>query len=159
LISYFPREMRDTYRHEIAGHRLRREIVATSITNSIINVGGPAVMVRLAAETGRDSGMLAQGFLATGSVLGGGEAWAGLDRLCGKLPGQLQLDLYQRLQTLIVTETARLLRRQRGRPLADLASSYQSAAQQLSSSLAKALPPARRAALEAETRRLADAGL
>ena len=37
LVEYFPTPLRDKYRDDIAKHRLRREIVATRLTNNMIN--------------------------------------------------------------------------------------------------------------------------
>ena len=37
LIDYFPSALRDKYGDEIRGHRLRREIIATAITNDMFN--------------------------------------------------------------------------------------------------------------------------
>ncbi len=42
LVRYFPRALRDAYPDGIAGHKLRREIVATQLANAIVNRGGPA---------------------------------------------------------------------------------------------------------------------
>ena len=44
LVRYFPKALRDGYGAEIAGHKLRREIVATQLANAIINRGGPAIV-------------------------------------------------------------------------------------------------------------------
>ncbi|MFN3673999.1 MAG: NAD-glutamate dehydrogenase domain-containing protein, partial [Bosea sp. (in: a-proteobacteria)] len=47
LVRYFPKALRDGYGAEIAGHKLRREIVATQLANAIINRGGPAIVSSL----------------------------------------------------------------------------------------------------------------
>ncbi|MGE0627877.1 MAG: NAD-glutamate dehydrogenase, partial [Hyphomicrobiaceae bacterium] len=64
LLEYFPVAVREAYADEIAGHRLRREIIATRITNSMINRGGPAFAVRLSEETGRPISDIAHAFMA-----------------------------------------------------------------------------------------------
>ena len=53
LRRYFPKAVQDKYPDAIEGHRLRREIVATQLSNAVINRGGPGVVTRLAARTGR----------------------------------------------------------------------------------------------------------
>ena len=37
--------MRERFANEIAAHRLRREIIATQLANSLINRGGPTLLV------------------------------------------------------------------------------------------------------------------
>ena len=41
LVRYFPPEMVERFPEEIQGHKLRREIIATRLANSMINRGGP----------------------------------------------------------------------------------------------------------------------
>ena len=45
-------------------HRLRREIIATHIVNSIINRGGPSLVVRMADETGAQPDAITRAFVA-----------------------------------------------------------------------------------------------
>ncbi len=39
LVAYFPKPLRDGYRHQIETHQLRREIIATLVANDIVNRG------------------------------------------------------------------------------------------------------------------------
>src|SRR5262249_23585014 len=52
FVRYFPKRMQTAWRNEIEGHRLRREIVATVVANSMINRGGPTYLVRVADPAG-----------------------------------------------------------------------------------------------------------
>ena len=45
-------------------HRLRREIIATQLTNSMINRGGPTLVVRIADQTGARADRIAAAFAA-----------------------------------------------------------------------------------------------
>ncbi len=45
LANYFPAAMRKAFANDIAGHRLRREIIATVLANHAINRGGPGFVV------------------------------------------------------------------------------------------------------------------
>ena len=56
LFRYFPQLMQEDFRDEIEGHRLRREIIATMLANSMINRGGPTYIVRIGDQTGACSG-------------------------------------------------------------------------------------------------------
>ena len=48
----FPSAVAQRFPDALEQHRLRREIIATQLTNSMINRGGPALVVRIADQTG-----------------------------------------------------------------------------------------------------------
>ncbi len=62
LMRYFPKAMQERFPDEINGHRLRREIIATALANSMINRGGPSFMARMADETNATVGDVAMAF-------------------------------------------------------------------------------------------------
>ena len=56
LGRYFPKEMSERFDEALHAHRLRREIIATQLTNSMINRGGATLIVRIADQTGARAG-------------------------------------------------------------------------------------------------------
>ncbi|MCK8782880.1 NAD-glutamate dehydrogenase [Roseomonas sp. NAR14] len=52
LLDYFPTELREGYARYAERHRLRRELIATAIANTVANRLGPAALARLAASAG-----------------------------------------------------------------------------------------------------------
>ena len=52
LVRYFPTPLRERFAAEMAGHRLRREIVATRIANQMVNLSGISFDYRMTEETG-----------------------------------------------------------------------------------------------------------
>ena len=52
LLSYFPHAMRDDFRAQILGHQLRREIVATTLINQMVNLSGISFDHRMTEQTG-----------------------------------------------------------------------------------------------------------
>jgi glutamate dehydrogenase len=52
LIGYFPAPLRERFPAALTGHPLRREIVATALTNRAVNVAGVTGLFRLMQETG-----------------------------------------------------------------------------------------------------------
>ncbi|MGO8925164.1 MAG: NAD-glutamate dehydrogenase [Xanthobacteraceae bacterium] len=110
LRAYFPPLMRERFADEIAQHPLRREIIATSLANDIINSGGPTFIVRLMEETGNTPEDIAYAFAAVMAVYGLGTIYAGIDSLDGKTGGRQQLLLYRRVQDLLRKQTAWFLR-------------------------------------------------
>jgi glutamate dehydrogenase len=76
LTRYFPVGIRRRFPGRIKSHRLRREIIATAITNSLINRMGPVFPVRTQADTGADPAAIARGFTIVREVLDLRDLWA-----------------------------------------------------------------------------------
>src|SRR5262249_61541182 len=51
LGRYFPKAIADQFPDALEHHRLRREIIATQLANSMINRGGPSLLVRIGDQT------------------------------------------------------------------------------------------------------------
>ena len=56
LARYFPKAIDERFPDALEHHRLRREIIATHLGNSMINRGGPSLIVRIADQTGAVAG-------------------------------------------------------------------------------------------------------
>ena len=52
LVDYFPAALRERFPAAVTGHPLRREIIATALTNRAVNIAGVTGLFRLAQETG-----------------------------------------------------------------------------------------------------------
>ena len=159
IVDYFPPVLQASHGPEIAAHRLRREIVATRLTNTIVNCGGPDIMMRLVAATGEDVPMLSEAYLAARAIFGIEARWKRIDEIDGKVPGSAQLELYVGLQELCAAETVRLVKERRGRTPAQLIAVYRPAATELAADLPALLPLGRRAGLEEAARRLMQQGV
>ena len=83
-------------------HRLRREIIATQLANSIINRGGPALVVRIADQTGASAEQIAAAFAAVRDSFGMTALNTAIDGLDNKVSGSLQLALYSIVQNLLL---------------------------------------------------------
>jgi NAD-specific glutamate dehydrogenase len=64
LGRYFPKLIAQKYPDALEKHRLRREIIATQLANSMINRGGPSLVVRIADQTGASPAAIAAAFAA-----------------------------------------------------------------------------------------------
>jgi glutamate dehydrogenase len=72
------------------------------LANAIINRVGPAIVPRLADETGADAPTIAAAYAATRDSFGLSELNAAIDALDDRVPGALQLELYAALQDLML---------------------------------------------------------
>ncbi|MEX0852739.1 MAG: NAD-glutamate dehydrogenase [Bauldia sp.] len=110
LIAYFPEPMRLAFAGDIAGHPLRREIIATVLANAMINQGGPTYLMRAAERTGATAEATARAYVAmrdSFAVEGLNRAIDGLD---ARVSGDAQMALYRAVQNLVITGTAWFLR-------------------------------------------------
>ena len=110
LNRYFPKEMTGRYPEALQSHRLRREIIATQLTNSMINRGGATLIVRIADQTGAAAAQIAAAFAAVRNsydLIGlNGE----IDELDNKVSGEMQLSLYAAVQDLLLDRLVWFLR-------------------------------------------------
>jgi glutamate dehydrogenase len=102
LYRYFPTELSQRYPEALEHHRLRREIIATQLTNSIINRGGPSLIARMTDETGASADRIVRAFAAVRDSYGMTELNGEIDALDNKIPGALQLDLYAAVKRLMM---------------------------------------------------------
>ena len=102
LLRYFPKAMQKELAGDIKSHRLRREIVATMITNSIINRTGFFFAHSLMRATGRPAGDIARAYVATRDAFGLRGLWAEIEALDhGAASAALQSQLYVNLNQFI----------------------------------------------------------
>jgi glutamate dehydrogenase len=110
LGRYFPKEMSERYDDALHAHRLRREIIATQLTNSMINRGGATLIVRIADQTGAAPAAIAAAFAAVRNSYGLIELNGEIDALDNKISGKAQLDLYAAVQDLLLDRLVWFLR-------------------------------------------------
>ena len=110
LNRYFPKEMTERFPDALQTHRLRREIIATQLTNSMINRGGATLIVRIGDQTGSSPPQIAAAFAAVRNSYGLVELNAEIDALDNKVPGDTQLSLYAAVQDLLLDRLIWFLR-------------------------------------------------
>jgi glutamate dehydrogenase len=103
LSQYFPREVQDKFPTAVEFHRLRREIIATSLANAVINRGGPACVVRLIDETDADIPTIVMAYVAVDECYGLKWLNDAIDALDTCIDGQVQLSLYASVQDLLLS--------------------------------------------------------
>ncbi len=103
LERYFPAPVRKQFPDAIAGHRLRREIIATQLANAVINRGGPSVVAQIIDRTGADAAAITRAYAAVRDSMGLLDLNNALDALDGKISGQRQLELYAMVQDILVS--------------------------------------------------------
>ena len=110
LYRYFPETLHQAYPEAVAGHRLKREVIATVLANAMINRGGPAFVGEIAAATSAGPGDVALAYAATRDVYGLTALNTAVDELDGRVSGDVQLALYATVMELLRQETLWFLR-------------------------------------------------
>ncbi len=78
---YFPKPLRERFETEIARHRLRRELIGTTVTNELVNRMGVAAFGRLSAEGGAGLVDVAHAALVADYAFALPEIYAGMEAL------------------------------------------------------------------------------
>ncbi|MET0894122.1 MAG: NAD-glutamate dehydrogenase domain-containing protein, partial [Pseudoxanthomonas sp.] len=111
LQRYFPEPLQKKYAGEMEKHRLKREIIATAVTNSTINRMGATFLLRMQEDTGRSPAEVAKAFTITRETLDARALWTQIDGLDGKVPESVQIDALQVIWSLQRSFTRWLLSR------------------------------------------------
>jgi glutamate dehydrogenase len=160
LNRYFPKEMSERFPEALQAHRLRREIIATQLTNSMINRGGATLIVRISDQTGASSASIAAAFAAVRNsydLIGlNGE----IDELDNRISGKTQLDLYAAVQDLLLDRLVWFLRNvDLHQGLDRIVAHYREGIAQVAQALDGALPKPALAARDARIAELVGAGV
>jgi glutamate dehydrogenase len=142
LNRYFPRPIGERYPDALEHHRLRREIIATHLANSMINRGGPSLVVRIADETGAAPSAIACAFAAARDSYDMTLLNGAIDSLDNRISGSLQLALYAEIQDLLLDRLVWFLRNvDHAQGLAEIVLHYRAGIAAVAAALDEALPP------------------
>jgi len=101
LFLYFPEVLRERYKDAISGHRLRREIIATRLSNSIVNRGGPTLVSYIEEEAGASIPDIVRAYAAARDSFGLRELWDAIDELDNRVDAALQTEMLQKIRQLL----------------------------------------------------------
>lgn len=101
LMHYFPTVMQRDYKDAILHHPLRREIISTMLTNSLINRMGCTFVNDIMELHAASASDIAVGYAIIRDSFNLREHWKQLDALTGSLPVIQQAQLFVRLATFI----------------------------------------------------------
>jgi glutamate dehydrogenase len=104
LVGYFPSALRARFPEAVTGHPLRREIVATALTNSAVNVAGVTGLFRLVEETGVPLAAVVRAHAVARAVVGADRLWHAVRPLDNRVAAATQVDL--RLEATRLAERA-----------------------------------------------------
>jgi glutamate dehydrogenase len=103
LIGYFPSPLRERFPAALTDHPLRREIVATALTNRAVNIAGVTGLFRLTQETGVPLDRVVRAHAVARAVFDVDRLWDAVGLLDNRVSATTQVELR--------TETTRLAER------------------------------------------------
>jgi len=160
LERYFPAPVRQRFPRAIAQHRLRREIIATATTNSLVNRMGPTFVPRAQEDTGAEPAQIARAYTAAREIFEMRDLWTQIEALDTRVPAKLQYG--------IAFETSRLLRhvtywllaaRRRELQVDEAVAEFRSGVRQLEAEIGQVLTGSQRERYEKTRKQQTEAGL
>jgi glutamate dehydrogenase len=119
LERYFPKPLRGRFARHIQAHPLRREIIATHVTNSMVNRVGSTFVHRMREEAGASTAEAVRAYMVTREAYGFVPFWQQVEALDSKAADEVQAAMLLDGGRLIVRATLWLLRNRKH--LADVA--------------------------------------
>lgn len=109
LERYFPARLQTELGGYMQQHRLKREIVATQVTNSLVNRMGASYSLRMCEDTGANPSQVARAYTIAREVFNAREFWQKVEALDNKASSRLQIQALTSMWRLLRQATRWLL--------------------------------------------------
>jgi glutamate dehydrogenase len=93
LVHYFPTALNKAYPDAIPRHRLRREIIATVVTNSLVNRAGSTFVHVMKEKTGMPASDIARAYAICRGVFDLRALWTDIQALDNRVPAPRQYEM------------------------------------------------------------------
>lgn len=115
LTNSFPKPLQDRFSQQMQSHPLKREIIATKVSNIIVNEMGFGFVYRMQDETGAPVSAIVRAYMITRRVLNMETIWANIEALDGHINPQNQTEIMMLYLRLLRRVTRWFLRSERMR--------------------------------------------
>ena len=109
LVGYFPAPLRARFADLMNAHRLRREIITTSVVNEMVDTGGTTFLFRMGEETGLPVPDITRAWLVAREVFGMPAFWRQVEGLVGEADVDVRIALVLEARKLMERATRWLL--------------------------------------------------
>ena len=110
LERYFPQLLSKKYPAQMRAHRLRREIIATRVTNDLVGVMGPTFHLRLADLAGSDATGVTRAYIAARDILDAPALIRGVEELDNQIAARAQMEMLAHIAAALESCVVGLLR-------------------------------------------------
>jgi glutamate dehydrogenase len=116
LVRYFPTPLHERFVDKLQRHPLRRELVATTLVNGMVNRAGTTFAFRVAEETGASCADIVRAHAAARAIVGQDALWNDIEALDSSVEVDVQTAMYLESRKL-VERASRWLLHHRRQPL------------------------------------------
>ena len=113
LMAYFPQPLCDNFAQQMNQHPLRRDIIATYMTNSIMNRMGSGFLTRLQEDSGQTGPNIARAYSAALKLYQARQLWQQIDSLDNQVATEIQIEMRLESRRLLERASLWLLRNRR----------------------------------------------
>jgi len=159
LRRYFPEPLQDKYAEHMERHRLKREIIATAVTNSMVNRMGATFVLRMGEDTGKTPAQVARAFNIAREVFDARDLWAAIEALDGTVNGNAQIDALLLIWAALRNSTRWMLNHSDSTlDIAAAVKRFHQGMRDLRGHLVEAITPREKVRYDADKQRWIDAG-
>jgi glutamate dehydrogenase len=113
ISTAFPSIIRKDYHDHMLQHSLRREIIATQLSNVIINKMGITYVSRVQEETGANIPAIVSAYAISHEIFNIGQVWESIEALDNQVSAEIQIEMMLSVSRLVRRSTRWLLRNHR----------------------------------------------
>jgi glutamate dehydrogenase len=117
LYDYFPVKLQNKYKNLMQEHRLKTEIIATQVTNELINRMGMTFMDRMMDETGHEACTITRAFVISKRLLDAQKWYDMIYSLDNKVNANIQKEMRNVVKRLLEANAFWFLRNGKEKPL------------------------------------------
>lgn len=117
LYDYFPQKLNAKYKKLMDNHRLKTEIIATQVTNELVNRMGMTFMDRMTDETGHEACTITRAYVIAKTLLGAQKWFDVIDTLDNKVNANVQKEMRRVVKKLLEGTAFWFLRNGKEKPL------------------------------------------
>jgi glutamate dehydrogenase len=141
LVTYFPGPLQKKYTKQIGQHRLRREIIASRATNSLVDRAGDTFVLEFMEKTGLGAAAIARAYVIARDALQLRDMWQAIEALDNKVSSDVQMAMLTDINHLLEWVVLWFLRNgSNGLALGANIDAYRTGVQELVNGINKALP-------------------
>ena len=148
LLNYFPKLMQKKFPDEITSHQLRKEIIATQITNFAVNRAGITFVNQLCQDSGFSISDVVKSLIIACDSFRLREVWEDIEKLDGKISPQVQSQMFLSSSKLLERSVLWLLRNPTKGSIGPIVTRFRNIADELLSLLSEVLAQASRESFE-----------
>ncbi len=160
LRDYFPQALQQKYLKHMSSHRLKREIIATQVTNNVVNRMGVSFVLRMCEDTSATAAEVARAYTIAREIFGARGFWKQVEAMDDKVDPALQNQALLAMWNLL-RQATRWLLNQPGRHL-DIQANVDRLApgmETLAGNLLRSLQPDDKAAITDAVQAMIDGGM